>query len=74
MPVYLHNVLENRSGYFNLVDNLADDFLGGDVVGFRLVGQADTMAQHIMSHGTDIFGYHISATLDECVCYNLSKP
>ena len=51
------------SGHLNLIDYLRNDFLTGDITCLSLIGKTDTMAQHIMCHGTDILGYDIPLRL-----------
>ena len=55
------------SGHLNLVEYIGDDFVGGDVVGLGLVGDADAVTEHVVAYGADILGYHVSATAQESV-------
>ena len=52
-------------GYLYLIQNLADDLLRSEVACFSLIRETDTVAQHIVSHGTHILGHHIATTLEE---------
>lgn len=53
------------SRHLHFVENLRDDFVGGDVVSFCLICQADAVAHHIVADGTHIFRNHISALAQE---------
>ena len=56
----------SRHLYF--VEYLGDDFVGGDVIGFSLVGDTDTVAEHIVADGYDIFGDHETSLVQERIC------
>ena len=51
----------------HLIEDFADDFLGGHVVGLGLVGQADAVTEHVVADGADVFRNHVAAALDEGV-------
>ena len=55
------------SGHLYFVQNFGDDFIGGDVVGFSLVGKADAVAEYIVAHCAHILGNHIAALVKECI-------
>ena len=61
---YLLSII-NSSRHFHLIDNLGYYFLAGYVGCLCLVGQTNTMTQHVVSYGTHILRNHIAATLDE---------
>lgn len=55
------------SRHLYLVKDFGDDFVGADIVGFGLVGHADAVAQHIVSHGDDVLGNDEAALVQEGV-------
>jgi hypothetical protein len=56
-----------KSGNFNLIQNLTDDFIAVDVIGLCFVSQANAMAQYIMRYSSYILGNNITSTLDKGV-------
>ena len=60
-------VKDTSSGYFDFVEYAGDDFVGGDVLSLSLVGETDTVAEHVVGNGAYIFGHHIAASVDKGV-------
>ncbi len=53
------------SRHLHLIDHLRDNLLARDVRSLSLVTQSDAMAQHVVSHGTNVLWHHVAPTLDE---------
>lgn len=54
---------QRRLGYFYCVEQLRNDVLLSDVLCFRLVGEANAMAQYVFAYGANILGYNVAAPL-----------
>ena len=50
---------------FDGVEDFVQDVLAGHVFRFGFVAQPDTVAHHIETDGTDVFGNYIAAVFDE---------
>ena len=55
------------SGYFDLVKDLGYYLIGGDVVCFGFICEADAVTQNIVAYGADIFGDYVAALMQECI-------
>ena len=53
------------SGHLDLVEYLRNNLVGGDVIGFGLVGESDAVAEYVVTHCTHIFGNYITALTRE---------
>ena len=64
--ISIHNKGE-RLWHLYLIEDRIDDIVGAYIVGFRLVRETDTVAEHVMTDSADILGDDITATLEEGV-------
>src|SRR5579862_2889690 len=51
----------------DVLEELADDRLGGDLLGLGLVREDDAVAEHIDAHGLDVLGRDVAAVAQERV-------
>lgn len=58
----------SESRYLYFVEDFGDYHVGGEVVGFCLVAQADAVTEHVVAHRYYVFGYYISALVQESIC------
>ena len=49
----------------DFVENVRDNHVGGHVVGLGFVGQADTVAHHVVAYGDDVLRHNVAALVDE---------
>ena len=52
---------------FDVLEELADDGLGRDLLGLGLVGEDDAVAQDVDAHGLDVLGRDVAAVAQEGV-------
>ena len=53
------------SRHLDLVEDIGDDIVSGDIVGLSLVRESDTMTHHVVTYGSDILRDDIATSLDE---------
>ena len=51
--------------YFHSIDYLVDDFHRGNIFGFCLIGDTNTVTKHIEDYRTYILRNHIAAVVDK---------
>ena len=56
------------SRHFHLIDNTAHNFLACHLTSLSLIRETDTMAKHVVCHGTNILWDDIATMLDESIC------
>ena len=59
--------------YFHSIDYLVDDFHRGNIFGFCLIGDTNTVTKHIEDYRTYILRNHIAAVVDKGMtlgCYS----
>ena len=59
--------LPARYGHFDVLEQLAHDRLGGDLLGLGLVGEDDAVAQHVGADRLDVLGRDVAAVAQERV-------
>src|SRR5260221_326431 len=57
----LHSLSRHRDG----IENLLDDVVSRDGLGFRLVGENNAVTQHVWTDAFDIFGGYVGAPLQQ---------
>ena len=55
----------SKSGDLNFVEDIGDDHVGGEVVCFGFVGEADAVTKHVVAYRNDIFGNNVSSLVEE---------
>src|SRR5438552_18545138 len=63
----LNAQLSTRLGHFDFLQNLLNHLLGGQVFRFRLVGQRDAVAEHVVGDGLHVLGSDEAAVAQESV-------
>src|SRR5258707_3088454 len=53
--------------HFDVLEELADDCLGRDLLGLRLVREDDAVTEHVDAHGLDVLGRDVAAVAPEGV-------
>lgn len=62
----IKNCLRTQSlGYFHFIQDFAYNFIRRHIHSLCFVSQADTVAKHIVSNCTNIFGNYVTTTFDE---------
>ncbi len=55
-------------GHLYFIKNIGDYHIGGEVVGFCLVGKTDTVTEYVVANRYYVLGYHITALVQEGIC------
>ena len=50
-----------------MIENPSDEIFRRDVFRFGLIGDRDTVAQHVVADGLDVLGRHVAAAFEEGV-------